>query len=94
MSQNSQTCACITPQYAPVVFDSVAYQNGANTIYNAKAATVAASLNGTLSSPNGNPTFKSDYERMQYLLGKKAVGGTNGGVCGGVRKKVVALGTN
>lgn len=90
----SQTCACATPQYARIVFDSVAYQNGANTIYNAKAATVAASTNGTLVSPNGNPTFKTGYERMQYLLGKKAVGGTNGDACGGVPKKVAALGTN
>ena len=88
----SQTCACATPQYARIVFDSVAYQNGANTIYNAKAATVAASTNGTLVSPNGNPTFKSDYERMQYLLGKQNQG--NQGASCGVRKKIVALGTN
>ena len=88
MSYNTRTCACVTPQYAPIIFDSVAYQNGANTVYQAKAATVTASTNGTLVSPNGNPTFKTGYERMQYLLGKQ-----NQGSCG-VRKQVSALGTN
>lgn len=92
MSYNIRTCACPTPQYAPIIFDSVAYQNGANTIYEAKAATVAASTKGTLVSPNGNPTFKTGYERMQYLLGKQAVK-TNGVSCG-VPKLISALGTN
>ena len=88
MSQGIQLCACTTQQYAPIIFDSVAYQNGANTIYQAKAAAVAAAANGTLSSPNGNPMFKSNYERIQYLMGKQ-----NQASCG-VRKKVFALGTN
>ena len=92
MSQGIQPCACATPQYAPIIFDSVAYQNGANTIYQAKAAAVAAATNGTLSSPNGNPMFKSSYERMQYILGKQRLG-NNGSPCG-VPKQVFALGPN
>ena len=92
MSYNIRTCACPTPQYAPIIFDSVAYQNGANTIYQAKSATVTASTNGTLVSPNGNPTFKTSYERMQYILGKQRLG--NNGLPCGVPKLVSALGTN
>lgn len=93
MSQGIQTCACTTPQYAPIIFDSVAYQNGANTVYQAKAAAVAAAANGTLVSPNGNPMFKSGYERIQYLMGKQNQGRNNGLPCG-VPKRVFALGTN
>lgn len=88
MSQGIQICACTTQQYAPIIFDSVAYQNGANTVYQAKAAAVEAANKGTLVSPNGNPMFKSNYERIQYLMGKQ-----NQASCG-VRKKVFALGTN
>ena len=89
MSQGTQTCACTIQQYAPIIANSVGYQNGANTIYQANYVKVAAAASGTLSSPNGNPRFKSDFERMQYLLGSK-----NQVVGCGVAKKVFALGTN
>jgi hypothetical protein len=78
MSENTRTCACTTQQYAPIIFDSVAYQNSANVVYQAKNALVTASQNGTLGNKaTGNPTFKSSYERMQYLLG-----GQNQASCG------------
>jgi len=89
MSTNSRTCACTTQQYDQIIFDSVAYQNSANVVYQAKNALVTASTNGTLGKQaTGNPTFKSNYERMQYLLGQQ-----NQASCG-VPGKTFALGTN
>ena len=88
-NEQTRTCGCSTQQYAPIIVNSVEYQNGANTIYQANYVNVAAASAGTLSSPNGNPRFKSDYERMQYLLGSKnQVQGY------GVARKIFALGTN
>lgn len=86
------TCACTTQQYAPIIFNSPNYQTSANTVYQANRVNVAAALAGTLTSPNGNPRFKSDYERMQYLLGKQNIG-VDQASCG-VPKKAFALGTN
>lgn len=89
MSYNTRTCACTTQQYSPLVFNSVAYQNSANTVYQAKNAILTASQAGTLgTTATGNPIFKSDYERMQYLLGRQ-----NQASCG-VPDKTFALGTN
>jgi hypothetical protein len=86
---NSRSCQCNTQQYGQIIFDSVAYQNSANTVYQAKNAQLTASTNGTLGSQaTGNPIFKSSYERMQYLLGRQ-----NQLSCG-VPKKVFVLGTN
>ena len=82
---NMANCPCIVQQFAPITFNTIAFQNGANTIYQAKAATVAASKAGTLgNAANGQPTFNSDFERMQYLLGRQ-----NQASCG-VPKKVFA----
>lgn len=93
MPYNTAICACTTQQYGPIIFDSVAYQNSANVIYLAKNATVTASTNGTLGTKaTGNPIFKSDYERMQFLLGKQSVP-VNGVTCG-VPPKKFALGSN
>lgn len=89
MSTNSRTCQCNTQQYNQIIFDSVAYQNSANVVYLAKNTLVTASQNGTLGKQaTGNPTFKSAYERMQYLLGQQ-----NQASCG-VPGKTFALGTN
>jgi hypothetical protein len=86
---NSRSCQCNTQQYSQIIFDSIAYQNSANTVYQAKNAQLAASRNGTLGSQaTGNPIFKSSYERMQYLLGRQ-----NQASCG-VPKKTFVLGTN
>lgn len=81
-------CACTTQQFKPIVFDTVAYQNSANQVYDNVTATVTASVAGTRTSNIGQPIFKSDYERMQFLLGKQ-----NRASCG-VPAKAFALGTN
>ena len=89
MSTNTRTCACTPQQYSPIMFDSVAYQNSANVVYQSKNSLVTASQNGTLGQrATGNPTFKSAYERMQYLLGQQ-----NQAPCG-VPGKTFALGGN
>jgi len=89
MSYNVRVCGCTVQQYAPVIFNSVAYQNSANTVYQAKNAILTKSQNGTLgTTATGNTIFKSDYERMQYLLGRQ-----NQAECA-PRAKVFALGTN
>jgi hypothetical protein len=86
---NTSICPCTTQQYAPIIFDSVAYQNAANTIYQEKNATLIAANNGTLGkAATGNPIFKTNFERMQYLLGKQ-----NQASCG-VPAKVFSRGTN
>ena len=88
-SYNSRTCQCTTPQYSQIIFDSVGYQNSANTVYQAKKDQVAAATNGTLGkNGTGNVIFKSSYERMQYLLGRQ-----NQASCG-VPSRVFTLGTN
>jgi hypothetical protein len=88
-SFNTRSCQCTTQQYKAIIFDSVGYQNSANTVYQAKKAQVAATTAGTLGkSATGNTTFKSDYERMQYLLGRQ-----NQASCG-VPAKAFTLGTN
>lgn len=86
---NTTTCACTTQQYAPIIFNNVAYQNAANMVYQSKNAQVVASTAGTLGkTATGNPTFKTSYERMQYLLGRQ-----NQASCG-VPKKIFAFGGN
>lgn len=72
MSDNTRTCGCTTVvQILPIV-NTTSFQNSANMVYESKRSTVTASTNGTLgNSATGNPTFKSDFERMQYLLGRQ-----------------------
>jgi len=74
----SISCPCMVSSITNLVIASVAYQNGADVIYSAKSTIVGQSRTGRLPSPNGNPTFKSDYERMQYLCGKIGLGGSCG----------------
>lgn len=84
-TNNIANCPCTVQQYAPIITNTIAFQNASNTIYQAKLATVTASRAGTLgTAANGQPTFKSDFERMQYLVGQQ-----NQASCG-VRKKVFA----
>ena len=84
-TNNMANCPCLVQQFAPIVTNTVAFQNASNTLYQAKLATVTASRAGTLgNAANGQPTFKSDFERMQYLVGRQ-----NQASCG-VRKKVFA----
>lgn len=76
------TCACTTQQYDPVVFNNVAYQAGANFVYESLKNTVSAATNGTLgTAASGEPIFKSNAERMQYLLGRQ-----NRASCGAPKK--------
>jgi len=58
-------------------------------IYQAKNSQLSAATSGTLgTSATGNTIFKSNYERMQYLLGRQ-----NQASCG-VPRKIFTLGTN
>jgi hypothetical protein len=90
MPDNTRTCACTTQQYLPIVFSSPDVQNAANNVYQSKLAQVTAATNGTLSATQATGTvlFKSNFERMQYLLGRQ-----NQAPCG-IAKKAFALGTN
>lgn len=60
---------CKFPVSTPFVFETVAYQNGANQVYEYVQAYNTAN---NASVTGSNYKFKSDYERMQYLLGQKA----------------------
>jgi hypothetical protein len=57
MSQNK-------PVSTFTAFDTIAFQNSANTVYNYKIAYETANSGKTYQ-------FKTDYERMQYLIGKE-----------------------
>jgi len=54
------------------VLDSPTAQNASNTVYEAKKGDLASSISGRL-APGVNHdvrlTFKTDFERMQYLIG-------------------------
>ena len=79
MPANTSTgCPCMVESINNLIVNTAAFQHGANTIYSAKAAIVNQSRTGQLASPNGNPTFKSDYERMQFFIGKIGAGGSYG----------------
>jgi hypothetical protein len=79
MSENTRICPCATVVEILPIVNNTSFQNSANMIYESKRSTVTASTNGTLgNSATGNPTFKSDFERMQYLIGRQ-----NRGSCGG-----------
>lgn len=74
MGDNTRTCNTFIQSYDTIVFKNLDYQNAADMIYVSKVSTIAASRNGTLGiGATGNPTFKSDFERMQYLLGQQKV---------------------
>jgi hypothetical protein len=72
MSQSIIT-TCQVPVSTIFVFKTPENQNAANTIYEQKKAEVASSISGLPNAPNVrhdvNLMFKTDYERMQYILG-------------------------
>ena len=70
-----RVCPCVVSSISNLIINTISYQRSANTVYNAKSGILASSIAGTLVSPNGNPIFKSDYERMQYLAGKIGAAG-------------------
>jgi hypothetical protein len=90
MADNTRTCECTVAQFAPIIFNTPDVQNAANMVYQNRLAQVTAARNGTLSptQATGTVLFKSNFERMQYLLGQQ-----NQASCG-VPKRVFALGTN
>ena len=84
-TNNISNCGCTVQQYDKIIFDNTGYQNGANNVYQNKRALLASSQNGTLGTlATGQPIFKSNYERMQYLHGRQ-----NQASCG-VPKKTFA----
>ena len=63
---------CQTRVSTIFVFDRVALQNAANGVYLNKKGDLTSSVAGTLLpgvNHNVNLVFKTDYERMQYLIG-------------------------
>ena len=72
MSSGSIT-TCQTFVSTLFVFKTPQEQNAADTVYEAKKAELASSISGLPGSPNVrhdvNLLFKTDYERMQYLMG-------------------------
>lgn len=52
------------------VFQTTQVQNAANSVYFAKSTADAAYLTSNASAPK-KYTFKSDWERMQYILGRQ-----------------------
>ena len=94
---NTSICPCNLPQYGPIVFNTVAYQRSANNIYASKASEVAAATTGNLLNSieaTGKPMFKSDYERMQFLLGKIGLRASKGTKKAGTPPQVFALDSN
>jgi hypothetical protein len=68
MSNTWQSQSCKVKVSTPFIFDNVAYQNSANNVYEyVKAYNTANNATAT----GSNYKFKSDYERMQYVLGQK-----------------------
>jgi hypothetical protein len=61
-------CPCSTISTV-FVFESPAVQNAANNIY-----VYTSTQNATTGLSGKKIQFKSDYERMQYLLGKYGTG--------------------
>ena len=72
MSSGSIT-TCQTFVSTLFIFKTPQDQNAADTVYEAKKAELASSISGLPSAANVrhdvNLLFKTDYERMQYLIG-------------------------
>ena len=73
MSSGGSLTSCQIRVTQPFIFGTVQTQLGAEAIYEAKKAEVANSVSGAANPTNirhdVNLIFKSDYERMQYLMG-------------------------
>jgi hypothetical protein len=62
MNASESNCNCFVPVSTIFVFSTPQVQRAANAVYEAKKAKETA----------GIPyQFKSDYERMQYILGRQ-----------------------
>jgi hypothetical protein len=62
-----QTCPCQTCPSTIFIFESVQWQNAANTVYEHQQA---YNIRKNAAITGKTYKFKSDYERMQALLGK------------------------
>jgi len=73
MASGGSITSCQTKVSTLFIFNSVAAQNTADTVYEAKKTQLANSISGAPQAANVrhdvNLLFKSDYERMQYLMG-------------------------
>lgn len=67
---NIVPCPCLTALSTPFIFNTVDFQNSANTVYN-----FTTSYNNTPANSNSGKKyqFKSDYERMQHKIGTFAL---------------------
>lgn len=72
MSNTWQSQTCKVKVSTPFVFETVAYQNAANQVYQ-YVENVNTANNAAVTGRQYQ--FKSDYERMQYLMGQKGRGG-------------------
>jgi hypothetical protein len=74
MAQNAlptSPCPCLPPVSTIFVFESVQFQNAANTVYEHK---VAYDLRKNATVTGKTYKFKTDFERMQALIGSYGVG--------------------
>ncbi len=73
MSSGGSITTCQTKVSTLFVFKTPQAQTAAEMIYEAKKSEVANSISGAAQAANVrhdvNLVFKTDYERMQYLLG-------------------------
>lgn len=67
--ENTRNCACL-PGVPNFQFATPQFQNAANTVYNQKLAYDADPANV---AQGRTYRFKSDFERMQALIGSKRV---------------------
>jgi hypothetical protein len=68
----NQITSCQIPVSTIFVFDTQSQQTAANSIYVNKKDEIASSINGVLAPGKNHDVkliFKSDYERMQYVMG-------------------------
>ena len=59
---------CVVQVSTIFTFESPAFQNAANMVYE-NVSTVTARNNNNASGNTNYIKFKTDYERMQYLIG-------------------------
>ena len=65
---SESNCPCIVPASTIFVFATPQVQTAANNVYE---YVNAFNNNSTNSSKNVKYQFKSDYERMQYIIGRQ-----------------------
>lgn len=73
MSSGGSLTSCQVKVTPPFIFGTPQTQLGAEMIYQAKKVELANSISGAAQAPSVrhdvNLIFKTDYERMQYIMG-------------------------